>query len=58
MAGDKDEEILGTTKISNRWRISLIQSVREQLGDEEDEPDIGDRVVFRRRGDDVIVELA
>jgi hypothetical protein len=55
---DEDAEILGTTKVARRWRISLIKAVREELGDDEDAPEIGDRVVFQKKDGEIVVELA
>jgi hypothetical protein len=55
---DEDAEILGTTKVARRWRISLIKAVREELGDDGEEPEVGDRVVFQKKDGDIIVELA
>lgn len=53
-----DERILGTTKITDRWRISLIKAVREEF-DADDEPvDIGDLVVFKKKDGDIVVEPA
>ncbi|MFB6243901.1 MAG: hypothetical protein ABEH80_07355 [Halobaculum sp.] len=57
MAED-ETEILGTTKVARRWRISLIKAVREELGEDGDEPEIGDRVVFRKKDGEIVVELA
>jgi hypothetical protein len=58
MSDDEDAEILGTTKIARRWRISLIKAVREELGEEDEDPEIGDRIVFHRKGDEIVIELA
>jgi bifunctional DNA-binding transcriptional regulator/antitoxin component of YhaV-PrlF toxin-antitoxin module len=53
-----DEEILGTTKVTDRWRISLIKAVREELAESGDGVEIGDRIVFVRRGDEIVLERA
>jgi hypothetical protein len=53
-----DTEILGTTKVARRWRISLIKAVREELGDGEEEPEIGDRIVFRKKDGEIVIDLA
>lgn len=59
MTDDDEAEILGTTKIARRWRISLIKAVREELGEEDGEgPEIGDRIVFKNKGDEIVIELA
>ena len=55
---DEDAEILGTTKVARRWRISLIKAVREELGDEDEDPEIGDRIVFRKKDGEIVVDLA
>ena len=55
---EEREEILGTTKVTDRWRISLIKAVREEF-DEGDIPiEIGDRIVFKIRAGDIIIEPA
>ncbi|WP_458189969.1 hypothetical protein [Haladaptatus sp. NG-WS-4] len=51
-----DEEILGTTKIAQRWRISLIKAVREALTERGVELEEGDVVVFKECDGEIIVE--
>jgi hypothetical protein len=53
-----DEEILGTTKVTDRWRISLIKAVREELAASGDDVDIGDRIVYKSRDGEIVLELA
>lgn len=53
-----DEKILGTTKVTDRWRISLIKSVREEMEDAGYDVDVGDRLVYKRVGDKIVVEIA
>lgn len=54
----KQERILGTTKVTDRWRISLIKAVREEF-DEADIPvELGDRVVFKIKDGDIVIEPA
>lgn len=53
-----DTKLVQTTTISQRWRISLVKAVREELGTDARDPEIGDRIVYRRKGDDIVVELA
>jgi hypothetical protein len=53
-----DEEILGTTTVTDRWRISLIKAVREQFEAAGDEVEIGDRLVYKYRDGQVVVEPA
>jgi hypothetical protein len=53
-----DEEILGTTKVTDRWRISLIKAVREEFAEQGDDVEVGDLVVFKQRGDEIVVEPA
>lgn len=51
------EEILGTTTVAERWRISLIKAVREELG-EDSEIEIGDRLVYESRDGKIVIEPA
>lgn len=53
-----DERILGTTKVTDRWRISLIKAVREEFEEDDENVDIGDLVVFKKRDGAVVVEPA
>ena len=53
-----DERILGTTKVTDRWRISLIKTVREEFAEKGEDAEIGDLVVFKKRDGDIVVELA
>lgn len=53
-----EERILGTTKVTDRWRISLIKAVREELSDAGASVEIGDRVVFKLRDGDIVLEPA
>lgn len=52
----KDEEVLGTTKISPRWRISLISDVREAFEEQGYEIEEGDKVLYRLEDGRIIVE--
>lgn len=51
-------EILGTTKVTDRWRISLIKAVREEFEDGASDVEIGDRIVYRKEDGKVIIEPA
>lgn len=53
-----DERILGTTKITDRWRISLIKAVREEFEDADESVDVGDLLVFKKKNGDIVVEPA
>ncbi len=53
-----DEQILGTTKVTDRWRISLIKAVREQYEDEGHDVEVGDRIVYKFVDGKVVVEPA
>lgn len=53
-----DTKLLKTTRISNRWRISLVKTVRKELSEDGRDPEIGDKIVYRKKGDDIVVELA
>ena len=52
-----DEKILGTTKVTDRWRISLIKSVREEMEDAGHDVEVGDRLVYKRVDDKIVVEI-
>lgn len=54
----EDTKLVQTTRISERWRISLVKAVREELSADGQDPEIGDRIVYRKKGDDIVVELA
>jgi hypothetical protein len=53
-----DEEILGTTTVSSRWRISLIKAVRTEFAEDGVEFEEGDKLVFKRRDDEIVIEPA
>ncbi len=53
-----DERILGTTKVTDRWRISLIKAVREEFAEDGREIAVGDRVVFKYKNGEIVVEPA
>jgi hypothetical protein len=53
-----EERVLGTTKVTDRWRISLIKAVREEFEATGENLEVGDRLVFKKRDGDVVVELA
>lgn len=53
-----EERILGTTKVTDRWRISLIKAVREEFAESGHDVEVGDRVVFKRRDGEIVVEPA
>lgn len=53
-----DERILGTTKVTDRWRISLIKAVREEFEAEDDPIEVGDLVVFKKKDGTIVVEPA
>lgn len=52
------ERILGTTKVTDRWRISVIKAVREELAADGQEIEIGDRLVYRIKDGQIILEPA
>lgn len=52
------EQILGTTTVTQRWRISLIKAVREEFAADDQEVEEGDRLVFKKRDGDIIIEPA
>lgn len=53
-----DEQILGTTKVTDRWRISLIKAVREEFEADDREVEVGDLLVYKRDGDRIVIEPA
>jgi hypothetical protein len=53
-----DEEILGTTTVTDRWRISLIKAVRETFEEAGEDVEVGDRLVYKLRDGQVVVEPA
>jgi hypothetical protein len=53
-----DDRILGTTKVTDRWRISLIKAVREELAERGERVEEGDLIVFKERNGDIVVESA
>ena len=52
------EQILGTTTVTQRWRISLIKAVREEFEEAGETVEEGDRLVFKKRDGEIIVEPA
>ncbi len=53
------EQILGTTTVTQRWRISLIKAVREEFEEVGEEVEEGDRLVFKKlENGQIIVEPA
>ena len=52
------ERILGTTKVTDRWRISLIKAVREEMDAGGDPIEIGDRIVFVLRDEEILIKPA
>jgi hypothetical protein len=53
-----DEEILGTTMVTDRWRISLIKAVRETFEEAGEDVEVGDRLVYRYRDGEIVIEPA
>lgn len=51
-----ERTIIGTTKLSPRWRMSLVKDVREAFAERGEEVEIGDRMVFWRQGDEIVIE--
>ncbi|MCK5291220.1 MAG: AbrB/MazE/SpoVT family DNA-binding domain-containing protein [Thermoplasmata archaeon] len=44
-------ELLGSSKVTNNYRMQLIKAVRDEIGARE-----GDIVLFYRKGDDIILK--
>ena len=53
-----DERILGTSKVTDRWRISLIKAVREEFEADGNDVEVGDRIVYKLEDGRVIIEPA
>ncbi|GAA0644967.1 MULTISPECIES: hypothetical protein [Salarchaeum] len=53
-----DERILGTTKVTDRWRMSLIKAVREEFEAQGESVEVGDQVVFKKVGEKIVIEPA
>lgn len=53
-----DDEILGTTTVSDRWRISLIKDVRDAMAADGGEVEEGDLLVYRLRDGKIVIEPA
>jgi len=58
MSDDTDEKILGTTTVTQRWRISLIKAVREEFAEDGIDVEEGDRLVYKLRDGEIVVEPA
>jgi hypothetical protein len=55
---DSEEEILGTTTVTQRWRISLIKAVREEFAEDGLDVEEGDRLVYKLRDGQIVIEPA
>lgn len=51
-------EILGTTKLTDRYRISLLKEVRQALERDGHTIEIGDQLVYRRENGRIVIEPA
>jgi len=58
MSEETDEKILGTTTVTQRWRISLIKAVREEFAEDGLDVEEGDRLVYKLRDGEIVVEPA
>jgi hypothetical protein len=58
MSEETDEKILGTTTVTQRWRISLIKAVREEFAEDGMDVEEGDRLVYKLRDGEIVVEPA
>lgn len=58
MSDETDEKILGTTTVTQRWRISLIKAVREEFAEDGIDVEEGDRLVYKLRDGEIVVEAA
>jgi hypothetical protein len=55
---DPEEKILGTTTVTQRWRISLIKAVREEFAEDGLDVEEGDRLVYKLRDGQIVIEPA
>jgi hypothetical protein len=55
---DSEEKILGTTTVTQRWRISLIKAVREEFAEDGLDVEEGDRLVYKLRDGQIVIEPA
>ena len=46
-------ELLGTTKVTEGWKISLIKEVRKELEGGE----VGDHIAYRKKDGDIVIEV-
>ncbi len=51
-----EEQLLGTTTVADRWRISLIKRVRKEFEEMDQDVQIGDQLAFKRVDGKVVVE--
>lgn len=47
------DKLLGTTKVTEGWKISLIKEVRKELKG----GNVGDHIVYRKKDGDIVLEL-
>lgn len=52
-----EAETLDTTKVADRWRMSLVEGAREALDAMDEEYEVGDTILFERRGDSIYIEI-
>jgi hypothetical protein len=50
-----DGKILGATKVSDRWRISLIKDVRKVLEEQGHDVEIGDRILYKIEDGQIVI---
>jgi hypothetical protein len=55
---ESEEKILGTTTVTQRWRISLIKAVREEFAEDGLDVEEGDRLVYKLRDGEIVIEPA
>lgn len=56
-ANNRKGKILETTKVARRWRITLTKQVRGSMSQDEKDIEIGDRVVFKKKGERIVIEI-
>ncbi|KXB06047.1 hypothetical protein AKJ52_02640 [candidate division MSBL1 archaeon SCGC-AAA382C18] len=51
--GIMGSKLLGTTKVTEGWKISLIKEVRKELNG----GDVGDYIAYREKDGDIVIEV-
>lgn len=49
--------MLDTTKVADRWRMTIVEGLREALDEMDEDWDVGDKLLFEPREDGIYLEL-